>query len=230
MSAIPASEGGFARVSLNMSLELYSTALRASDGSYSTQAWNLLLDELSCLSDTFCDLEYDDVGSPFRLQHTPTSLEVLNPFVTISLRTFSTTSWTMWVADTEYSYPGSSDGNITIAAESLRSWIISKLSVPNELEAFPFNHVVDPAASQCAISQCATVSVQHRRMASTSATQMIPPWQVPRFEAVGGTVGGGDTGLPAVYAHVKLWEIVMVTTGQKPQFGKFVDILTNGFT
>ncbi|KAL3659620.1 hypothetical protein V7S43_015296 [Phytophthora oleae] len=224
MNAVPTSEDGVAQVSLNMSSALYSTILRASDDSYSIQAWTLLLDELSCLSATFCDLEYDDVVSPFLPQHVPTSLIILEPSVIISLRTFVSTEWKMWVADNEYSYPGSSDGNIRDATEAFSNWIISKLSVSSDFEANADDPVVDSE------SQSATVTLHYHRTTSIPATQMVPPWQVPRFEAVGGTVGGGDTGLPAVYAKVDLWEVEMMTTGQKPQFGKFVDILTNGFS
>lgn len=59
---------------------------------------------------------------------------------------------------------------------------------------------------------------------------MAPPWLIPRFEVSGGTTGGGDTGLPVAEGNVTPWEIALVSRSQRPQYGKFLDLLAFGLT
>ncbi|KAE9033173.1 hypothetical protein PR002_g8801 [Phytophthora rubi] len=224
VSAEPQNDYGAARVALSMSSVLNSVVPTPPPP---RAAWDALAAEISCFSAIIgCDLEYDDVVSPFLGNHVLTSLGVEEVLVSVSIRSYPDTAWTMWVGDSELSYTPSSSFTTYDAPIALSDWIKAQLS------AEPFNLVVAQQAPQIDfVSSSAVVTLTICAQATNTTngdSWLAPPWLIPRFEVTAGTAGGGDTDHPAAGANSTLWDVAMVSIGQMPQYSKLLDILDNG--
>ncbi|KAE9331627.1 hypothetical protein PF008_g15334 [Phytophthora fragariae] len=224
VSAEPQNDYGAARVALSMSSVLNSVVPTPPPP---RAAWDALAAEISCFSAIIgCDLEYDDVVSPFLGNHVLTSLSVEEVLVSVSIRSYPDTAWTMWVGDSELSYTPSSSFTTYDAPIALSDWIKAQLS------AEPFNLVVAQQGPQIDfVSSSAVITLTICAQATNTTngdSWLAPPWLIPRFEVTAGTAGGGDTDHPAAGANSTLWDVAMVSIGQMPQYSKLLDILDNG--
>ncbi|KAE8998929.1 hypothetical protein PF011_g14839 [Phytophthora fragariae] len=224
VSAEPQNDYGAARVALSMSSVLNSVVPTPPPP---RAAWDALAAEISCFSAIIgCDLEYDDVVSPFLGNHVLTSLSVEEVLVSVSIRSYPDTAWTMWVGDSELSYTPSSSFTTYDAPIALSDWIKAQLS------AEPFNLVVAQQGPQIDfVSSSAVITLTICAQATNTIngdSWLAPPWLIPRFEVTAGTAGGGDTDHPAAGANSTLWDVAMVSIGQMPQYSKLLDILDNG--
>ncbi|ETP25526.1 hypothetical protein F441_01604 [Phytophthora nicotianae CJ01A1] len=207
-------EYGSARVSLNL-----TQVLLTPDIFLSRQGWDLFAAELTCLSIS-CDLEYGDVASPLLGFHIPTFVNnIFGASVVISLRTYADTAWNIHVNNELLSYTIDTSDTRPIydAAMALREWIASQL-LAYDLLATMYGPEIDSVSGAAIL----------RMYLSGYNMYLAPPWLIPRFEAVGGVTGGADTGLPVAEANVKPWEISLISHSQKPQYGKFLDLLAFG--
>ncbi|GMF30578.1 unnamed protein product [Phytophthora lilii] len=221
MSSRARDEYGSARVSLNMSSILYSLASMTTDAFRSRSAWDALASELACFS-TSCDLEYDDVSSPFLGYHVTTSLGLTDVAVTLSVRTYTTTTWSMLLNGESLAYDQPSSTTIEDAAIAFRDWIETQLAQsPNDLV------VTKEAPTIDSTSESATFTLSFHGATSSNANLLAPPWLIPQLAVTGGYTGEG-TAFPIAGASTALWDVSIVSVGQLPQFGKLLDLLEFG--
>ncbi|KAI9981046.1 hypothetical protein PInf_010400 [Phytophthora infestans] len=169
------------------------------------QGWDLFANELACFA-TSCDLEYADVVSPFLDLHIPTSLNIAEQKGIVSLRTYADTTWNMRLNNEWLSYSPDSSDPMTIydAAAALYDWIEAQLTQS------PYDLVVERDQPKIdSGSGAATMRMGFHGLPAAYGELVAPPWLIPRFEATGGTTGGGDTGLPVAEDNVTPWEIAL---------------------
>ncbi|KAG6615601.1 uncharacterized protein IUM83_05061 [Phytophthora cinnamomi] len=227
LSVRPQNDYGAARVALNMSSVLNSSVSAPSGTAPPREHWDAFALEIACFNATSnCDLEYDDVVSPFSGSHVMTSLTIEDVSASVSIRSYPDTAWIMWLGVWGLWYTPDYSLSPYNATVRLSAWIKA------ELGAYPFFLTVEQKALQMdSVSGSGVITLSISALATDTTfgdAWLAPPWLIPRFEVLSGTAGGGDTGLPPAEANASLWDVAVVSIGQLPQFSKLLNILESG--
>ncbi|GMF39210.1 unnamed protein product [Phytophthora fragariaefolia] len=211
LSTRPLNDYGSARVALDFGSLLNSSVSGLSD---SSTAWDALAAQLSCFNSIGeCDMEYNDVLSPFLGYHVATSLSIEEVSIFITLRTSIDTTWNMSLGATTASFSPLQSETLYEVPGELYTWL------QTHLEQEPYNLVVDPNPVTAIAGNSAIVTVGVRGQTGTYGDLLAAPWLIPRFEVTGGT---------AAEVGVTLWDVNLVSIGQRPQYGKLLGMLETG--